>query len=376
MNTLYNILDSRYWILYFTLLGGLFAFIMAPPQASVVLFSDDLSYWHTVEKQAENPFRLIEAPAGSHGANKSFRLTVPLISKFLHLKRKGIFVLQASTLFLMIGLGLSLVYRISSDKLFSLLFMGAMIPLYTILCSYQEATGHLDAFAYCLLFCAMYFRQPFAVFLFCTLASWCDERAFLATTLIFTWWYLQNPTSAVLRDHTVITKPNKQALAVLLSLFAYAVVRILLSLFSPLPLQLNNSDFFNIRYYIQLAPLLTFLTFGSLWVVLLLAVAQLAKGKKYLHIALLLLPLLLLGTVASIVWDFTRSLSFAFPILFVSLLVLKKHYDLERIRQITVVLFLMALVTPLIHFDSQLNHVPGLFQRGLETIVFLVFEPS
>ncbi|WP_345030990.1 hypothetical protein [Ravibacter arvi] len=348
------------------------ALLSAPPKIDATFFSDDHSYWYTVEKQSENIFGPIAAPRESHAAKKTFRLTVPLIAKTLDLKRKGIYLLQVTTFFVMLGMGISLARRITSESKVSSLFMASMIPLYTILSSYHEATGHLDAFAYSFLFGAMYFRHPLQVFFACFLASWCDERAFLATSFIFMWWFLQDENANRLRVPSFSAYPDSRAVAVCLSGLSYIALRFLLTFYTPLSLEMGRADLLLVKEYTSFVPLLTYSTFGALWAVILTAGLLLIRQNRPLLLLFLIIPFLLQAIVACMVWDFTRSLSFAFPLLFLSLFIVKDYFNTETIKIGLCVIFLLSLISPVIFFDSQITNVHSIWHIGFDKLIKVV----
>ncbi|MEG3882449.1 hypothetical protein QT972_34410, partial [Microcoleus sp. herbarium7] len=51
--------------------------------------------WRAVLEQGAHPFKITEYDPSSHQAKMTFRLTVPLAARFLHLDRTGLLLLQA-----------------------------------------------------------------------------------------------------------------------------------------------------------------------------------------------------------------------------------------------------------------------------------------
>jgi hypothetical protein len=353
--------------LLLTLTCALLALLKAPPNIDAHAFSDDHSYWPTVEKQIVAPLEPTTAHPESHAAKKVFRLTVPLIAKILNLNRHSIFILQTATFFFMLYVALTLAERITDDRIASFFFVAGLVPLYLILSAYQEATGHLDAFAYCFLLASLYFRNPFVLFVTCTCASWCDERAFLATMLVFVWWSITPPFTrhkASPAERTWDFNPQMQAVAC--SIVGYVSLRILLTLFSPLSLSLGSSDLMLIRNYYHLFPLIFLATFSGMWILLLAAVVTSFQNKRYTEALFIVLPLFLFTVVASMVWDFTRSLTFAFPTLFISLFVLHRTLEVSSLRQLTFAAFMTVLLAPIVFFDSQLGWVSNVLTLVLQ----------
>lgn len=351
-----TLVNIRYWKLVAVGFGILLSFLLSTPQGA--RFSDSESYWKTVEMQSRNPLTPTTVDKHSHAAKKIFRLTVPLMARFLHLDRKGIYLLQCLLMPLMLLMILDLSYTLTQDKLSSVVFMAACISLYFLYSTYQDNTGHLDAFAYFFLLSAIYFTSPVLIFISCFLASWCDERAFVATFLVLGWWYLR-------RDETLHAPasllPDRRSMAVIISALTYTLLRIWLQKFTGLSIQLDRYELFLVTNFFHLLPALTLIAYGAFWLLILYLLYTLVRRKNFLQIALLFIPAAVIFLIACMVWDFSRSISFSFPIIFAGLYALKVSLPVDKMRQVLMSIFALSVITPTIQFDSQWYHYPSVF---------------
>jgi hypothetical protein len=359
------LVSGQYWKLKLMILGLLFAFVCAPPIKENIHFENNYSYWPTVENQIAHPFQAIDAHPKSHAANKSFRLTVPLLAKLFHLDRRSIYIVQVSTILIMMWVILTLAFRITENKLYSALFLFAFIPLYPLICSYQEATGHLDAFGYCFILLAMVPRQKWLIFLFCTCALWCDERALISSLLVFLWWYLNDMTTFPSRTK-LLRIPNQYAFAVMGSWVAYIALRLVIMKTTPLHIAMEKPDLSILPQYIRHIPMLVFFAFGALWLFPIIGILYLIKFKEYLFAAAFVLPMLMVFIISSMVWDFSRSISFLLPAFFISLIIVRNYLNESIMRYLFFFVFIVAVIFPCVHFDSQIHYIPGLFYNIIE----------
>lgn len=341
------------WKFKLLVIGMFLVQIIAPFNKHAIQLSDYNSYWPTVEKQAENPFKKIEAHPKSHAANKTFRLTVPIIAKTLHLDRREILLLQMTLILPILWSILTILYRITRDKKLSSLLFIACLPLYAVISPYYETSGHLDAFAYCFLLLAMVSPRPALILLFCTLAAWCDERAFIATFWLLFWWK-RNSTN----------KLSEYAVAA--SILGYVIVRAFLTTQFSMKVAMNDPDLTIFPQYAHLMPLLMFLAFGGLWVFPVMFFFQKREERFKLSNCALLLLFLVAFASSAIVWDFTRSMAFLLPMVFITIQTAHKNLTYEHLKNISTTVAIIAVLLPICYFDGQMHYGSGLVLEGIK----------
>jgi hypothetical protein len=366
-------LSGPFWKFKLSTYGLLLAIILSPPSRENVHFGDNDSYWPTVENQIAHPFTPILAHPKSHAANKSFRITVPLLARLFELDRRGIYLAQSAVILIMLWAILTLTFKITQSRQQSALLLTAMVPVYPVICSYQETTGHLDAFAYCFIILAMVPSNTWAIFILSTCAAWCDERAFVATSLVFVWWYFQETQTSQSSLKVSFQFPNKYCFAVITSWFGYIITRILLVKFTQLHIAMENPDLTILPQYIQHIPLLTFLTFGGLWLLPIYGSIYLLISEKYFLFALFLVPVVIITIISSLVWDYTRSISFLFPVIFIGLRIIQHFLSLKKIKLLLFSISSVSILLPSVYFDSQMNYIPGIIFEWLQFAIMKVY---
>ncbi|GAA4443348.1 hypothetical protein GCM10023091_31770 [Ravibacter arvi] len=186
------------------------------------------------------------------------------------------------------------------------------------------------------------------------------------------WWFLQDENANRLRVPSFSAYPDSRAVAVCLSGLSYIALRFLLTFYTPLSLEMGRADLLLVKEYTSFVPLLTYSTFGALWAVILTAGLLLIRQNRPLLLLFLIIPFLLQAIVACMVWDFTRSLSFAFPLLFLSLFIVKDYFNTETIKIGLCVIFLLSLISPVIFFDSQITNVHSIWHIGFDKLIKVV----
>ncbi len=289
--------------------------------------------------------RIYKEPASN---NRVFRLTLPLLVKILHVRHVSIFLygLQLVLGVLMFYLLSGFIYRLTSDKTSTLLACVSIACIYFGASFFIEFGGYGDFYSYFFLFLALYFRFPVLVFSNIVAASWCDERAVLASTLVFTYWWLEKTC----RDKTYQLKflPNQQMLAVGFAILSYFVIRFYLV--DSLGMEATYKDGEFTEQLLGSLPSygfkMTWILEGF-WIALLLSFIILFSEKKYL-----ILGLILLASVGMIIsgfttYDSTRSGTFVFPMIFISIIIINNQLTQREMRVVLLLIALLCFLHPL-----------------------------
>ncbi|MEZ4902373.1 MAG: hypothetical protein R2822_11760 [Spirosomataceae bacterium] len=141
-------------------------------------------FWDDIIKQGADPFTPKAYEAGSHEANQTFRLTVPLIANALHLNVATLYLLQLLVGLVFLWFVIKIVEDILKNRILTFYFLTGFTAIYAGANFYINWLGHIDTFPFLFMILAFYFRNPLLVFLFSQLAFWCDERAIINSSYL------------------------------------------------------------------------------------------------------------------------------------------------------------------------------------------------
>jgi hypothetical protein len=221
---------------------------------------------------------------------------------------------------------------------------------------FVEYSGYGDFYTFFFLFLSIYFRNPWLIFLAMFTATWCDERAVVAGSLVFAYWWIAEKLK---EDKPISFVPNAQMLAIIAAEIAYIALR-----FGYLmPYQGMEGTYKEGEFTEQLFASLPSFGFKLIWVlegfwlVMLLAFLILYLKKDYFK-----LLIVFGGTIGMIVlgfttYDSTRSGSFVFPMIFLGLIAVKTKLTEKEMR---IFLFLVALLC-FLHPLANKTHGVGYF---------------
>jgi hypothetical protein len=264
-------------------------------------------------------------PDTSHEAKLTFRLTVPLAARVLHLGTVGQLALFAVAGVLLLLCVLTLAEGITGSRTVALyLTLATACTWPGLLAFHQLLGGFYDAVALWLLLLAMAARRPAIAAAALFAAAWTDERALVAVPLLCLF--------AVARSE------RPRCLAVLVGAAAYLGSRIWLVHIWALHSTVGGAGIALFLRNLHTAPLGVWAGLGGSWILVACALAILAARRRYLEFAALLLGIGLVTVSALIVEDLTRSLAYALPAVLVALHVLAKNetpHMVERIAQTT-----------------------------------------
>ena len=312
------------------------------------------SHWPEIERKIASPFAPSNERAGSHEAKLVLRLTVPLLAKALGLKSFGIFIFQTILAFLSIYLVLKISEKLTSDPVTAVLFLASCIPLHFMQTGIFQFSAKLDSFAYFFLLLAMVSNLSIGIGLSIFLACWTDERAILASVLVFCFWLSteSNHNRDKLKE---IVKGNKQSWAVVLSLCLFVLSRLLIQYFTGLKTPIGEGsgvEFTTILRSMSLMWTGVWSIFRGSWFVVLLSVVFLLR-KNYLMLLMVFIASLPLLLGSFFVYDITRTGSYLFPILFVSFAIVVRAVPVVEARLVLLGMIVANLLS------SPLNIVSG-----------------
>ena len=273
--------------------------------------------------------------------NRVFRLTLPVIVKLLHIRHVSIVIYGMQLLLglLLYYLLATFLYQILNDKMATLLAVVALACIYFGTSFFIENCGYGDFYTFLFLFLGIYFRNPLIIFISIFAATWCDERAGVASGLVFLWWWV-SPT--IKEGKRINFIPSAQMIATALAVIAYAGLRLYLTKYVGMSATYKEGEFSQMMLdsWSSFGFKFTWVLEGW-WLVMLLSFLILFTDKDYFK-----LVIVAGGTIAMVVlgmttYDSTRSGSYVFPMLFLGIAIIRTKLTDKQLR---ILLFLVALL--------------------------------
>ncbi len=337
--------NTKLWVLKFTLILSLIAVTTSFPDYygyvmdnssgdNIITEAINWQIAHPLQQLPEEYTFLPEEKltgAPSHLDKRWSRITVPLLAYIFHLDVFLLIILQHITSVLFFYLLLNISFDITADRVISLLIGFIFATTFVGKWGFQDF-HYYDGIAYFLLLLAMWKKNVFIVFFGILLAGFTDERALIASAMIYLWWHLRENHFQEI-DFKSFLRFDALKIAIISAWVAYFLIRyfVLIQYFQLKP-GVTGLGLEPLRYNFKYIPMgfFTFLEFA--WLLIFAAYVLLLSNKRYLFSILLFLASGLSYTTAFLVFDVSRSMGYAYPILLISLLVLyqSKEKDLKK----------------------------------------------
>jgi hypothetical protein len=305
-------------------------------------------FWDDIIEQGKDPFTQKNYEPGTHEANQTFRLTIPLIAAALRLNVATLYLLHVVVGLVFLWLMTKIVSDLLQNRVLTFYFMTGFTAIYAGANFYINYLGHCDVFPFCFMLLAFYYRQVIWVFLFSQLAFWCDERAIINSSYIGLWflWPWLEDFFKTKRLH--FNQIPRSAIALVMSAVVYLGIRQWLTAQYGLKIGHDN-DLSRQTALWSLSIIGDKFTraFEGFWLILFAGVTLLTLSKKWW---LLLLLLGCFGATASIgimVADGTRSLSFGFLIFLFLLTILKEHIPASQFKYLLIISGFISIMLPM-----------------------------
>jgi hypothetical protein len=291
----------------------------------------------------------------THGAKIAFRLTVPLLARLLNVGFTAtgkdvvlVFGLQ-SLLLIPFLLMLTRLLNRHLDAVSTVLVVVACSATYFVKAFFWDYHFWFDGYAYFFLLGGMYFQRRGLVFLSLLLATWTDERAVVALGGVYLFHRLceQNFRISTYKELLPSFRPMHASSVVVLVVLAYGLGRWWLSsafgLSTPSGQQVGVSlSLLPYQFKHRLVGIL--FSFEGLWIVVLLVFFGIWQQSQRWIAAFLTGLFLLHIVVAYSVYDITRSLSYAFPLVIISLVLFGRAHRHTRQHYFLLSMFLSLLI--------------------------------
>jgi hypothetical protein len=272
-------------------------------------------------------------PADSHESKLTFRLTVPLIARVLHLGTAGQLALFAVSGILLLLSVLTLAELVTGARTVALyLTLATACTWPGMLAFHQLLGGFYDTVALLLLLLAMAARRPAVAAAALFAAAWTDERALLTVPLLCL--FAASPGR------------RPRCFALLCAAVAYLGSRLWLANSWALHTSTGGIGIAVFLRNLHLAPLGAWAGLGGSWILVVCALAILGASRRYFEFAGMALAVALVTTVALGVEDLTRTMAYGLPAVFVALRVLAKHETPRTVERIAQTIALASALLP------------------------------
>jgi len=342
-----------FWQLKVVAISLVLCFVVAFPDYQRYVESTKMpETWRVVNHQIESPFTPLPAselpPPESNEAKRAFRLFMPVLGHVLHLNRGGLLVVQNLMGVLFLWSTLALIYKVTEDKAATTLFVLAVSLSFPSLWFFNSFSTNLDGPGYLLLLAAMLGPSVFWVFVWLFLASFVDERVFACFGFVVIWWkcWAHRPEAWTWRNMCSI---DRYVLAASAAILLHGAIRYYLT--SERGFHLPTGDaagvgFGNIREsWIVFSPSIIAPFKGlSLFPVLAAVVAAARRNWPILLVTAAVVAVLLAQSFA--VGDHTRSLTYGFSLIVLSVKVLKELDPGLDLRKMAALAASLCLLVP------------------------------
>lgn len=327
--------SGRHWKTRAVLLILAFSLLRAFPNYNVLRKPGVAESWNaTAVKAADLTADMARRyDPSSHEAKLSFRLTVPAIVRILHLGVAGQLLLFALCSALLLASVLALSEHITGSRVAAAyIALGIACAWPGMLGIHHLLGGFYDSVALLLLLCALAApAMPLAAAaLF--LAAWTDERSLAAAALLVTF--------AVLR------RDRLRALAFVAACGAYILSRGIFAEAFGIGTATAAIGLQQLLANFPLLPLGVWSGLSGLWLMVAAALTILAVQRRYGMLSAFAAGLGLVTAPALLVYDLTRSLSYALPAVLLALEVVTHAERPQTVVRLSLIAALVSVAVP------------------------------
>jgi|GEM_PF-2503357 len=337
-------LNHKYWYLITAIITvAVILFLTAPSYYALTKDfkpCDDCVNFQEEINRADHLFKPTKYPVLSHMANTELRLTVPVIARLTGTRSKiVIFCIQE-----VLGIGFLIItcllsYRLTKDKIIAALITLSIGFIYAGKAAFVDIEGLTDSFAYFFLILALFTRSKPLIVISSLLAYFTDERALIASSLVAIFYFVEfldlNPGK--LSFYSFI---KARVFYILLGWILYFTIRfILFKLYG-----LKNPASGVVTPDLRQLGYIFWDGLQGFWLLVVFGLIYLIIEKRFFILSLLIFAFLVMVISTTMVYDFTRSIAYIFPIIFVSLYLMERAMSKFQIRKIVILTCLICFL--------------------------------
>ncbi len=244
------------------------------------------------------------------GRNTAFRITVPIIANLLRLNLTGTYILQFLAGILIFYLVARIAERESGSRVVAFFITLSVGGIYAGVSSFWEFRSKYDGIAILFLLIALWSKSFWVILPSILLASFTDERAILASSFVFLWWFSQKYDAKKSWFKAFL---NVQTLSVIIALVIHLIIRLVITNMYHVTTYVQANQEFLLYNQINMIPMGLWTGLEVGWVFILLAIFLLFRNKQYLILGLFSLFIVLQSLVALSINDITRSMAYLLP---------------------------------------------------------------
>jgi hypothetical protein len=294
----------------------------------------------------------ILADGDSHTRKLTFRLVLPILLKLFHQNVWYVVVLQTLLGTFMMYLIAKIIYQLTSNKLTTFYFTLATTSIYFGISAFWELGGFGDSFAYGMLIIAMYYRNPIIIFGAITIASWTDERGFIAGGYVLFWWLCRSSIETKMGIKDILNNIfSKQTFAIIASWIGYILLRVWLTKYYNLDVDTHQIGGFMLGpEHSSSIGLGLWTSLEGFWIFILLTGIIMIGNWNEMRIVFwgyscLIIFLCLTSCMVS---DINRSISYGYPLILLGMVFLTKYLTKKELHYFTALIAVICLIHPLL----------------------------
>jgi hypothetical protein len=328
--------ERPYWDVWLTFFCSVYVFLIAFPSYH------DLLYNQLLQFQIAHPFSRIPDNVlhSTHLQKYQFRIAIPIICKLLHLKGYWPLLIQYISAYLLLLFSYRLSFKITLDKVAASLCTIAAANIFAGMIGIHDVYWHFDCFALLMLVLAMYTNIPLLCSVCLLTASFTDERAFIASSLVFVFKMVSNKSGLTqFKDLFSI-----QTASVVFIWVLYLTLRVYLihahSFFTG-TMDIGPSLLF---YNYNTFPLCILFVFEGAWLFIFLGIYKSLQDRLFL-VLVGGATCVILG-VALMIADVSRSTAYLYPLFFIGLHACVPYYKKYALRKILLISTFLCILIP------------------------------
>jgi hypothetical protein len=369
-----RIVSGRTWQIKALLAVLAISLLRAFPYYQAVRDPGVQNFWRAALIKVDDPLADMARrfPADSHESKLTFRLTVPILARALHLRRTGLMIVFALANILLLHGVLTVAYRTTGSRRTALYMCLATACVWAGMAGFHELRGGFyDSVALCLLILSLNASSPTLVGIYAFAAAWTDERALVTLPMILVFSIVAS-TSRVTVRRVLLGKGT----AILLAMVAYCASRMYLTTTRSLLVSSGGVGTALLTAFPFSDPLAILTALGGSWLMVVLGLVVLLVKKRYWMAAAFCGALVPIIGAALCVADRTRSLAYCLPAVFVGMSIISRSEPEGNVEGLAVLCCLISFIVPTYYFEAKLYWISSpLPVQGLRWIVHY-FRPS
>jgi hypothetical protein len=301
--------------------------------------------WQNVQPLLDHP---LADPAKLPGSaldprlvNLTFRRTVLVLARLLHLGEAALLILFGLLGVLLLWEALAVTYAVTASKRTAVfLCLGAACIWPGEAAFHDLRGGYFDAAGLCLLVLALS-RSSMLMIAGCVfLAAWTDERALIASYFVYLFFVARSPCAGIRK--AILGKPG----AVIAAWVGYFVTRAYYTATHSLTATSGGIGLSTFFQQANVIPLGIWTGLEGLWLIVFCGICAMIVQKRYLFAASFggVLSVLMLSALA--ITDVTRTVSYCFPAVFVAISFLAESAPMKQVEKLTMIAGLVSFLVP------------------------------